>query len=164
MYVVLPYASSRSKLSKVQEALTSEKIEEIIGKMKPQNVIVNFPKLHLEQSLSLKNVLEEMNVKSIFNPEESNFNRMVSNTRNAINRRRLDRQGGSFFVDDFVHSTHLTVNEAGTEGAAATLSFISRQDEIDVEFRVDTPFLFFIRHESTKMPIFYGSVYEPVNF
>lgn len=128
--------------------------------MKSRNVIVNFPKLRLEQSISLKNVLEEMSVESIFNPEESNFGKMVGNTRNAINRRR----GGSFFVDDFVHSTHLMVNEAGTEGAAATLSFISRQDEIDVEFRVDTPFMFFIRHESTKMPIFYGAVFEPVNF
>ncbi|KAL5281255.1 hypothetical protein ACFFRR_004956 [Megaselia abdita] len=162
MYVVLPYASNRAKLSKVQESLTPEKMEEIIGKMKSQNVIVNFPKLHLEQSFSIKSVLEDMNVKSIFNSKEGNFDKMICNTRSAKNRRQLEN--GGFFVDDFMHKTNLMVNEAGTEGAAATLSFLSRQDETDVEFRVDTPFMFFIRHESTKIPIFYGSVYEPVNF
>lgn len=164
MYVVLPYASNRARLSKVQESLTPEKIEEIIGKMRTQNVIVNFPKLHLEQSFSIKNVLEELNVKSIFNSDENNFEKMVINTRSANNRRQLEQQRRNFFVDDFVHKTNLMMNEAGTEGAAATLSFLTRQDETDVEFRVDTPFMFFIRHESTKMPIFYGSVYEPVNF
>lgn len=164
MYIVLPNASNRIKLSKMQEALTPERVEEIIGKMKSKNVIVNFPKLHLDQSFSMKNVLEQLNVKSIFNLEKSNFEKMVINTRSTENRRQLPNHSGNFFVDDFVHKTNLMVNEVGTEGAAATLSFLSRQDETDVEFRVDTPFLFFIRHESTKMPLFYGTVYEPVNF
>lgn len=146
------------------KTLTGEKVEDLIGKMKYQNVIVNFPKLHLEQSISLKGILEELNVKSIFNSKESNFQKMIGNLRNAPNRRQLEKSPDNFFVEEFVHKTKLMVNEAGTEGAAATLSFLSRQDETDVEFRVDAPFLFFIRQQKTKLPIFYGSVYEPVNF
>lgn len=165
MYVVLPHASNRAKLYKLQKSLTSDRIDEMIAKMKTRKAIVNFPKLHLEQSFSIRDVLEEMNAGSIFDSGLSNFDNMiVSNTRSASNRRRLEQPYNKFYVDDLVHATNLIVNEAGTEGAAASFSYLSRVDDIDIEFRVDTPFMFFIRHESTKMPIFYGSVYEPVNY
>lgn len=66
------------------------------------------------------------------------------------------------FADELIHQIDLTVNEVGTEGGAATISTLRRSGP-DVWFRVETPFLFLIRHEDTKLPIFYGAVFEPTN-
>lgn len=66
------------------------------------------------------------------------------------------------FADDVLHKVNLIVNEQGTEAAAATAVTINRSGP-QVTFRVETPFLILIRHDDTKLPLFYGSVFEPVN-
>lgn len=67
------------------------------------------------------------------------------------------------FVEDIVHKIDLVVNEKGTEGGAATVAYI-RRSGTDVVFRVDTPFIILVRHDPTKLPLFYGTVYEPTDF
>lgn len=67
------------------------------------------------------------------------------------------------FVDEVIHKVDLRINEKGTEGGAATVTYLSRTGT-DVVFRVEAPFMFLIRHEDTKLPIFYGTVYEPTDF
>jgi serine protease inhibitor len=83
------------------------------------------------------------------------------------------------YADDIVHKVELEINERGTEGkykiflkkqnsytffafsgGAATAITLNRSGT-KVVFRVDGPFLLLIRHESTKLPLFYGSVFEP---
>lgn len=66
------------------------------------------------------------------------------------------------FADELIHQIDLIINEAGTEGAAVTLTTLRRSQQ-DVLFKTETPFLFLIRHEETKLPIFYGAVFEPTN-
>lgn len=67
------------------------------------------------------------------------------------------------FVEEIVHKIDLRINEQGTEGGASTVTYLSRTGT-DVVFRVDTPFMILIRHEDTKLPLFYGTVYEPTDF
>lgn len=67
------------------------------------------------------------------------------------------------YAEDIVHKIDLTVNEKGTEGGAATVTYLYRTGT-DAVFRVETPFIFMIRHDDTKLPLFYGTVYEPTNF
>lgn len=67
------------------------------------------------------------------------------------------------YTDEIMHKIDLTINESGTEGAAVTVTTLYRSGT-DVVFRVDTPFMFLIRHDDTKLPLFYGTVYEPTNF
>lgn len=66
-------------------------------------------------------------------------------------------------VEEIVHKIDLVINEKGTEGGAATVTHLLRSGT-DVVFRAETPFLFLIRHEDTKLPLFYGAVNEPTNF
>lgn len=65
------------------------------------------------------------------------------------------------FADDVIHKIDLTINERGTEGGAVTYTTAVRSAE--VIFRADTPFMFLIRHDDTKLPLFYGTVFEPTN-
>lgn len=65
------------------------------------------------------------------------------------------------FADEIIHKIDLTINEKGTEGGAVTYTTAVRT--ANVIFRADTPFLFIIRHDDTKLPLFYGSVFEPTS-
>ncbi|XP_037823418.1 serine protease inhibitor 28Dc [Lucilia sericata] len=64
------------------------------------------------------------------------------------------------FVDDIIHKVVFSVDEQGTEAAAATLTYLHRSGT-DVVFRGDTPFLILIRHDPTKLPLFYGIINKP---
>lgn len=81
--------------------------------------------------------------------------------RNSASVNHLQNPG--LFVEEIIHKVDLKINEKGTEGGAATVTYLSRTGT-DVVFRVETPFLFFVRHEDTKLPLFYGAVYEPTDF
>lgn len=65
------------------------------------------------------------------------------------------------FADEIIHKIDLTINEKGTEGGAVTYTTAVRT--ANVIFRADTPFMFIIRHDDTKLPLFYGSVFEPTS-
>lgn len=71
-------------------------------------------------------------------------------------------QNPRIYVDSIIHKVDLEINEKGTEGGAATAVTITRSGT-QVIFRGETPFMFLIRHDATKLPIFYGTVFEPVN-
>lgn len=89
----------------------------------------------------------------------------VSLKRLDLLRTRLNSEHSPnprLYADELIHQVDLTVNEIGTEGGAGTISTLRRSGP-DVYFRVETPFLFLITHEDTKLPIFYGAVFEPKN-
>lgn len=67
------------------------------------------------------------------------------------------------YAQEIIHKVDLTVNEKGTDGGAATVTFLYRTGT-DAVFRVDTPFIFIIRNDETKLPLFYGTVYQPTNY
>ncbi|EDW75792.2 uncharacterized protein Dwil_GK15129 [Drosophila willistoni] len=64
------------------------------------------------------------------------------------------------YVDEIIHKVDITVNEQGTEAAAATIAYLKKSGP-DILFRVDTPFMFLIRHDPTKLVLFYGLINEP---
>lgn len=79
--------------------------------------------------------------------------------RSSSHRNRLQNPG--LFADEIIHKIDLTINEKGTEGGAVTYTTAVRT--ANVIFRADTPFMFLIRHDDTKLPLFYGSVFEPTS-
>lgn len=78
----------------------------------------------------------------------------------SLSRRNPLRNPG-LFADEIIHKIDLTINEKGTEGGAVTYTTAVRT--ANVVFRADTPFMFIIRHDDTKLPLFYGSVFEPTS-
>lgn len=80
--------------------------------------------------------------------------------RNLDQARSSDLQNPRLFANEIVHKVDLTVNERGTEGGAATSISLNRSGT-DVVFRTDTPFMIVIRHDTTKLVLFYGTIYDP---
>ncbi|XP_055839512.1 serine protease inhibitor 28Dc-like [Episyrphus balteatus] len=75
-------------------------------------------------------------------------------------RSTADLKKPQLFVDEILHKVDFNVNEQGTEAAAATLVYL-RRSGTDVAFRCDSPFLILMRHDPTKLPLFYGVVNIP---
>lgn len=84
--------------------------------------------------------------------------KQLDGLRNQL--RSLIGSNPGLYADDIVHKVDLTINEKGTEGGAATVTTLYRTGT-DVVMRVEAPFMFLVRHDETRLPLFYGTVYEP---
>jgi len=120
--------------------------------MYKQDVHLWLPRFKLEQSFSLKDVLTQLGMRSMFS-STSDFSGM-DGSRNL-------------YVSAVLHKAFIEVNEEGSEAAAATAVImkgrsISRFPPAEpVEFRADHPFLFYIVDNSTKAILFFGRVTKP---
>lgn len=65
------------------------------------------------------------------------------------------------FADEVLHKVHMDVTEKGTE-AAATTAVLLRRDGSQKKLIANRPFLFFIRHDPTKLVLFWGTVNAPI--
>jgi serpin B len=67
-------------------------------------------------------------------------------------------------IADVIHQANITVDEEGTEAAAAT-GVVTRSTsapvDTPIEFVVDRPFVFALRHVSTGATLFMGRVTDP---
>jgi serpin B len=67
------------------------------------------------------------------------------------------------FIAEVVHKAFVSVDEAGTEAAAATAVVVAEMamPEEPVEVTVDRPFVFLIRDVETGAILFVGRVVDP---
>jgi serpin B len=146
MLVVLP---REGKQGRVEESLTSEKLEGIRGTLRIREVAVGFPKFKIETKYFMKDTLEEMGMPSAFS-KEADFSGMTGSR--------------DLFISMVVHQAFVEVTEKGTEAAAATgveMEWLALPPEEPVSFRADHPFLFVILQNDTGNIVFLGRVTNP---
>ncbi|KAH8281621.1 hypothetical protein KR054_001778 [Drosophila jambulina] len=180
MYIIQPMKSSKVELMALQKRLKPDRIEELINRMYRRSAIVAIPKMHLTESVNLKSMMQNMGLGGIFSSVQNDLSLIASHETRASGRRaattnslggnslqNLEAQrrapGGApsdLVVDDIVHKVDFNVNEQGTEAAAATVTYLKKSGP-DVIFRVDTPFMVLVRHDPTKLVLFYGLINEP---
>jgi serpin B len=151
MVILLPPAG---QFSQFEETLEAELVQTIVADMAEREVILSMPKFAFEgTSFSLKRMLTAMGMTDAFTPDAANFSGM-DGTR-------------ELFISDLLHQASITVDEAGTEAAAATAavigvtSAIPAEDE-PVEMTIDRPFVFMIRDMNTGTVLFVGRVVNPM--
>lgn len=173
MFIILPNHSTKEKLLDLQSRLTAEDLDNMISQTKNKSATIVLPKFHVEQSSDIQAALKDLGLKSLFN-SQSDLSLITTDKRGQTTQTKqlnavdaLDAlekinptQNPNIFVDKIVHKVVLTVDEFGTEGGAATGGIINKQGS-SVLFVATSPFLFLIRHNPTKLPLFYGAVFEP---
>uniref|UniRef100_A0A023EVU3 Putative serine protease inhibitor serpin n=1 Tax=Aedes albopictus TaxID=7160 RepID=A0A023EVU3_AEDAL len=82
------------------------------------------------------------------------------NTPRRARRQATNPQSNKLFVGDVLHKVSLDINEEGTEGGAVTAVVVDRISS-SFNLRVNGPFLIYLRSEVTKLPLFYGAVFDP---
>lgn len=125
-------------------------LDEVVAALASRPVDLQFPKFDIETATSLVDVLKEMGMPTPFS-DAADFSGMTT--------------ADQLVIGDVVHQANITVDEEGTEAAAATavvMSTTSAPIELEpVALIVDRPFTFWLRARSTGVAVFMGRVTDP---
>ena len=146
MRTILP--NNVDGLAKLETSLNFEKFRALIlGNRRYRNVDVklSLPNFKLELSFPLKSCLIKLGMVDLFDTCLSDLSGMSEES--------------DLFVSDAVHKAFISVDEKGTEAAAATamIMWMSYTFKEKV-FRADHPFIFCICDENIKSILFMGKV------
>jgi serpin B len=145
-------------LAKVEAKLNAALLADC-AKLKERDVDLYLPKFKLQPpTLALAAQLQSLGMKSAFNepPGSANFDRMAP--------RKPDDY---LYISQVFHKTFLSLDEHGTEAAAATVVDmpvalgIRPAKPKPVELHVDRPFLFAIQDRASGACLFIGRVTDP---
>jgi len=123
-------------------------LEDIVGNIVPSNVTLAMPKFEYESEFGLKDALETMGMPVAFS-YDADFSGMTGNY--------------DLFIKDVVHKAFISVDEAGTEAAAASavIMDLKAAPGEPVKVTIDHPFIFLIRDIQTGTILFIGRVVNP---
>ncbi len=107
---------------------------------------VYLPKFKTSSDLNVKEYLQKMGMRSVFNPAKADLSGITGYR--------------GMYVSAAVHKAFINVDEEGTEAAAATGINIALAS-LPYQFRVDKPFMFVIRHRKTGTVLFMGRIVDP---
>ena len=146
MIVVLP--KDRDGLPAVEAAVAQKGFAPFVGALgSSQRADVWLPKLKMTLSFELGAPLAAMGMKTAFS-DAADFSGIA--------------KGGGLSISRVIHKAFVEVDEKGTEAAAATAVVISITSvQVHPTFRVDHPFLFFVRDDRTGAIVFVGRVSDP---
>ncbi|NXV81125.1 SPB10 protein, partial [Atlantisia rogersi] len=153
MFILLPddIKDSTTGLEQLERELTYEKLCKWTDSKKMTETLVDLhlPKFRMEERYDLSDNLRSMGMHNVFS-SNSDFSGMAAK--------------GDVTISKVLHKAFVAVDEKGTEAAAATvvISLTSMPISNVLNFRVDHPFYFFIRHNISKSILFYGRFCAPV--
>jgi serpin B len=139
----------RQAFEDFESDLEAEKLEEILAELSGTNMILSIPKFEFEMSLPVTEGLKGMGMVEAFLPVQADFSGM-DGTRDL-------------FIDDIIHKAFVSVDEEGTEAAAATAVEIgvTSMPAEPVYVTIDSPFIFLIRDRESGSILFMGRVLNP---
>ncbi len=150
MVVLLP--REPDGLAALEKSLTLRHLDEWLGKLRPAEVRVSFPRFKFTSQFGLGETLAAMGMPDAFSAAKADFSAMTTADR--------------LFISAVIHKAFVAVDEEGTEAAAATavamaLTAIAPQPPKPKIFNADHPFIFLIRHRQTGAILFVGRAANP---
>ena len=145
MVILLP---DEEHFSEFEDNLDYGQVKGIINKLESQEVNLTMPKFEFESSFSLVEALTIMGMPGAFT-SGADFSGMTGNK--------------DLFISDVIHKAFVSVDEEGTEAAAATavVMTLTAMPTEPVTVVIDRPFIFLIRDISTGAILFMGRVADP---
>ncbi len=145
MVIVLPKAG---EFEAFEGALDAERMSAIVDKLDRQEVALTMPKFEFDAGFGLNDALRAMGMEDAFS-EAADFSGMTGTTE--------------LFISSVIHKAFVSVDEEGTEAAAATAVVMAEKamPAEPVEVTVDRPFTFTIRDIETGAVLFVGRVLDP---
>jgi len=147
MVILLPKAGL---FDRFEESLGADLVRGIIGDLEGRRVTLKIPKFEYESSFSLEQALSAMGMGVAFTFMQADFSGMNG--------------GYDLYISDVLHKAFVSVNESGTEAAAASAVTMKPSGTLPPqpkELTIDRPFIFLIRDIPTGSIIFIGRVLNP---
>ena len=145
MVILLP---EQGQFGSFEALLSRQEVGDIIQRIEYRQVTLSMPKFEYESSFGLKRALTSLGMGLAFTPD-ADFS--------GMNGQR------DLFVHDVLHKAFVSVDEAGTEAAAATAVIvgITSIPAEPIQVKIDRPFIFLIRDIETGTILFIGRVVNP---
>ncbi|XP_053602611.1 antichymotrypsin-2-like isoform X22 [Plodia interpunctella] len=121
-------------------------LQKAIDNMSPQEVNVYLPKFKIETTTDLKQALENMDVKKVFDASQAKLTGLLKSPE-------------TLFISAAKQKAFIEVNEEGAEAAAANefgIAYLSAVISNPLTFEANHPFVFFLRKGDT---ILFSGVY-----
>jgi serpin B len=145
MVILLPRSG---QFKGFEKTLTADNVKAIVKTLDRKQVNLAMPKYEFESAFQLKEALAVMGMPIAFS-EAADFSGMTSNR--------------DLHISDVVHKAFVSVDEAGTEAAAATAVVVGLTSvpTDPIEVTINRPFIFLIRDIETNNILFLGRVINP---
>jgi len=145
MVILLP---SSGQFETFEEAIDYQRVKDIIENLERREVRLKMPKFEFDSSFGLKKTLIDMGMPIAFSAG-ADFSGMTGEK--------------DLFISDVIHKAFVSVDEAGTEAAAATavIMELTAMPETPVEVALNRPFIFLIRDIEIGAILFVGRVTNP---
>ncbi len=152
MTVMVP---DKGRFREFEDSLDSGLAERIIANLGVRHVTLDLPRFEFESEFRLGETLKSMGMSDAFDRAASDFSGMDG-------RSCLAGDPGCLYIREVVHKAFVSVDEAGTEAAAATAVMMQNESAPPdpVSVTVDRPFVFLIRDRETGAILFAGRVLE----
>ncbi len=131
-------------------SLRGEDLVSLLENAAIQQVNVTMPKFSMEYDTELSGALQAMGITDAFDPDAADFSGMGT-------------ASGNVYISRVLHKTCITVNETGTEAAAATAVEMMTKSMRPVRNKsvvLDRPFVYMIVDLESNIPIFIGVMNE----
>jgi serpin B len=144
MLILLP---NEGKFASFENSFDASLITNITKRLKYRKVTLFMPKFEFGSRFSLSKILAEMGMPDAFSPE-ADFSGITGKK--------------DLLIQDVIHQSFISVDEYGTEAAAATAVIMAGASPSEpITVNIDRPFIFLIRDIPTDTVLFTGRVYNP---
>jgi serpin B len=145
MLILVP---DRGRFFEFEQALDASLIDQTIESLLPRDLNLRMPKFKYESEFKLKDTLSQLGMSEAFDSDYADFSGMTGTRELSI------REG--------YHKGYISVDEKGTEAAAATAVVITLTAAgTPLSVTIDRPFIYLIRDIRTNAILFIGRVMNP---
>jgi serpin B len=145
MVIIMP---DKGNFEEFESTLTSDSIEGILNNLSYKSIELTMPKFEMESEFSVKDALLAMGMTDAFS-DAADFSGITDPT--------------SLCIDDVLHKAFVSVDEEGTEAAAATAVIMKEcaMPPTPEKVTIDSSFIFLIQDIQTGTTLFIGRVINP---
>ena len=147
MLLLVPDAG---QFSQFEASLDAARLQSILEGLQGTDVILKMPRFSVESSFSLVDTLAQMGMPDAFTAGQADFSGM-------------DGQP-DLYIGSVIHKAYASVDESGTEAAAATvviMELTAMMPGESVSLTIDRPFIFAIYDQPTQSILFTGRITNP---
>ena len=153
MTILLP---DRGRFREFEESLDAALLSRILGDVQRNLVALTMPKFEFESQFRLAETLKTMGMTNGFDRKTSDFSSMDGQSC-------LDGEDPCLYIKDVIHKAFVSVDEEGTEAAAATAVVMAVPTSAEpppepIRVVVDRPFIFLIWDRATDAILFVGRI------
>ena len=145
MLVIVP---DEGQFAEVEQHLERDFLASLFAQPRDAQVTLTMPKWESESRLDVIPPLKELGISDLFDMDRADLTGIADIER--------------LYVSGVIHQANVTVDESGTEAAAATAVVVERVSMPEpVTLTIDRPFIYLIRDDATGEILFLGRLLQP---